>query len=334
MTKYKYFLLFFSFISIFISEVLHAKSISLKQALEMPAEDRLELVQLVKNSFISNFTECSEALSRNSNITETTVDNIGEDIIAFMMTLHQDNPEMFDLLLKAIKEANLNVQDEKQDTLLHYTASVNNVGMVKALIVAEADINARNNSGYRPLHIAAAYGGVEVVMALIEVKVDMSVDDLNQLLYIAVRYNNLEVVEALIAAGVNVNRKDRDTLLHEVAWAEDSSTEVAIVLIRAGAYVNIQTPKGNTPLHYAAMNNNVELIRILIVEGANLDVQNNAHQNNYFINKNTPLHIAILEGRVEATKELIEAGADLDIQNAEGKTPRQLMLEKEQQATE
>ena len=319
MTKYKYFLLFFSFISIFISEVLHAKSISLKQALKLPAEERLELVQLVKDPFVSNSTECPKALSSDYDMKEATEGGIGEDIIAFMMTLRQNDPEMFDLLLKAIKEANLNVQGENKDTLLNIAIQRGHTEIVIVLIEAGSNLNVRNSQSNRPLHLAVRQDRTEVVVALIKAGANINARNgrYETPLHIAVRQDHTEVVVALIKAGANINARNGkyDTPLDFAMRTRNTESAIALVhavLIKVGADVD------NSLLHIAVQHNNMEMIRALIAVG----VDPNSHYHSYRLNHSFyPLDLAIRNGHIEAVIALIKAGANVNAKNKNNKTP-------------
>lgn len=69
---------------------------------------------------------------------------------------------------------------------------------------------------------------------------------------------------------------------------------------------------GRTPLHYAALDNDVALLRRLLAEGANV----NARDRQGF----TPLHFACQQGAAEAVRALIEAGALVDARDERGDT--------------
>ena len=63
-----------------------------------------------------------------------------------------------------------------------------------------------------------------------------------------------------------------------------------------------------TPMHFAAKNNNAEVVKILIESGANI---NNA-QGNY---EESPLHFAArYNSNAEVVKILIESGANINTQ--------------------
>lgn len=70
---------------------------------------------------------------------------------------------------------------------------------------------------------------------------------------------------------------------------------------------------GRTPLHYAALENDVALLQRLVAEGADP----NARDRQGF----TPLHFACQQGAAEAVRALIEAGAQVDARDNRGTTP-------------
>ncbi len=77
---------------------------------------------------------------------------------------------------------------------------------------------------------------------------------------------------------------------------------------------NWQDDSGNSLLHIATKNTNIEVFQYLI-EKKLLDI------NRQNLKRETPLHAAIYYNRPDALKALIEAGADQTIQNKYGYTP-------------
>ena len=81
-------------------------------------------------------------------------------------------------------------------------------------------------------------------------------------------------------------RSNNSCLLHLAAYS--NSVEVARLLIQSGGDVNLQNGVGDTPLHVAARYNAWETADLLISCGAELHISNHAAQ--------TPLYIAIGSG--------------------------------------
>ncbi|MBN1411870.1 MAG: ankyrin repeat domain-containing protein [Spirochaetales bacterium] len=71
-------------------------------------------------------------------------------------------------------------------------------------------------------------------------------------------------------------------------------------------------------LHYAVMNGNLEIVKILM--------QNGANPNEKDFKKNTPLHYAFRDDRLAITKYLVDNGADILLRNEYKRTPYGLAL--------
>lgn len=68
-----------------------------------------------------------------------------------------------------------------------------------------------------------------------------------------------------------------------------------------------KTPDGDTPLMQAVLSNKLEVARLLVVAGANVNTRENEGS--------TPLIAAAAGGFVEVLQLLVEAGANLDSRN-------------------
>jgi hypothetical protein len=92
----------------------------------------------------------------------------------------------------------------------------------------------------------------------------------------AVINGNLEAVKQHIEAGTNLNQKEQMTgSTPLITAATFDKTEIAEVLIDAGADLSIQNNDGATALHVAAFFCRVEIVQMLMDAGADKSVRNN-----------------------------------------------------------
>jgi ankyrin repeat protein len=101
--------------------------------------------------------------------------------------------------------------------------------------------------------------------------------------------------------------------------------EVADLLIKSGADVNMVTESGATPLHFACSGGNhsdatTSVAELLIDNKANINATNDKGE--------TPIFIAVYWDNENLVKMLKSKGADLSIKNKEGKTPMDVAKEK------
>jgi ankyrin repeat protein len=115
--------------------------------------------------------------------------------------------------------------------------------------------------------------------------------------------NDVAKVRALISSGNNVNQTEEDsqrTGLHNVAI--NGNLQIAAILIKAGARIDVRDNLGNTPLIYAADHDRLEMAKLLMDVGAQVDAENK--------NGMTPLMIAAKDGEVEMVRTLLARGAN------------------------
>ena len=91
-------------------------------------------------------------------------------------------------------------------------------------------------------------------------------------------------------------------------------------LIAEGTDVHAINVRGQTPLHLAAMTDNVDVVRMLINGGADVDVVDPG-------NNIRPLHNAATNGCTNVCEFLLKHGADMDARTATGDTALHLAAE-------
>ena len=95
--------------------------------------------------------------------------------------------------------------------------------------------------------------------------------------------------------------------------AERGDVEAVRSLLREGADANAPQPDGLTALHWAALNDDAEIIRVVVYAGATLEPRTR-------VGGYTPLHLASRSGNAEAVGALLESGADPNAFTSTGAT--------------
>jgi ankyrin repeat protein len=117
----------------------------------------------------------------------------------------------------------------------------------------------------------------------------------------AVRRNDIPAMEALFAIGMDVNTTDPDanTLLI-LAVREDYKAMVGRLLVKH-AKLGARNRYGETALMLAAAKGNLEMIKLLVQHGAEINLSGW-----------NPLIYAAWQGKTDVVKYLLEKGADID----------------------
>jgi ankyrin repeat protein len=193
-------------------------------------------------------------------------------------------------------------------------------GLIEAITAGDADrvrsllgedpslIEARDDDGVSALMLARYRFDRAVTDALLAADPELDVFEATALGYIDRLQERLEEDPAAVSAF----SPDGFTALHFAAFF--GKAEAARVLLEHGASVDVYTrnPFANQPLHAAAAGRHIELCRILIAAGADV----NATQHGGF----TPLHEAAQHGDVEMVELFLSAEADPSLTTDTGET--------------
>lgn len=141
---------------------------------------------------------------------------------------------------------NYNTKDYNGMTRLHHAVMDETLDNIIELINLGVNVNETDDIGWTPLHHAIYRDHAD----------------------------KIEVVKVLIKAGANVNATTNfgSTVLH-FACESTSNLECAKLFIQLGVDINLSDNDG-TPLHYAIINNNVEMIKLLLSHKVNSQVFN------------------------------------------------------------
>ncbi|VDM41616.1 unnamed protein product [Toxocara canis] len=226
--------------------------------------------------------------------------------------------------------------DGRQSTPLHFAAGYNRIQVTRCLLERGADVKALDTGWLIPLHNACAYGHLAVAELLVEYGSDVNAADRWKYtpLHEAALKGRFKICKLLILNGADPQRKGRDGKT-PVDVVKEGAEDVAdllrgeVAILKAAKKGDVEkmrkilTPmtincrdtagRNSTPLHLACGYNNIEVARLLLENGAEVNAQDKGGL--------IPLHNASSYGHLEIAALLIEHGALVDQPDKWGFTP-------------
>ena len=246
-------------------------------------------------------------------------DNLGYTALHHAVAHDLGSSELLSCLIK--NGANVNARANDNRTPLMIASENNHLNAVIFLTDHGANSDLQDREGYSSVHYAA--GNLSDLCDVLDFLITNGADvnaftnDKFTPLIIASNCNNLNLVNSLIKHGANIHLVDRygQTALHySITVVDHDSVTVLTSLIKNGADVNALTNDKCSPLMMSSLSGSVNVVTILVENGANMDVQNQAGD--------TALHYAVRSTRnsSEVVHKLLTLGAS-HLRNHKGLTP-------------
>ena len=236
----------------------------------------------------------------------------------------------FDTLQRLLDTgADPNARQPDGATALHWAVHASDSSSVSALLEAGADVNVSNRLGASALFVAARNGDATMVETLLQAGANpnLALEMGETPLMTASRAGAVRATRLLIEAGASVNKREQSRLQTALMWAAaQNHLGVASELIDAGADLEARSRTrailmfvdaanggafdqgvmenlgGYTALLFAARKGSIEMTRLLLEAGADIDGE--------AANGASPLVIASHSGHSELARFLLQRGAD------------------------
>ncbi|EFA80812.1 ankyrin repeat-containing protein [Heterostelium album PN500] len=226
--------------------------------------------------------------------------------------------EDYDSIFKLINEDRLTKSileftDNAKWNALHVAVSKGNHAIVDLLLQTDIDVNVQNDKGYTALHIASCNGFLEIVKSLLlkdNVDCLLTSSSLESVVYLATSNQYIDIVRLIFSY---LDRLSKEQEGEEGKEGEEEEDELKKKKKnKKYQLVNQYNIHGSTPLHLSVLRKNLELMRLLLDSGAEVDAVKK--------DGSTALHIAAVVDFVEGIDLLMHSSANTKLLNRFGNT--------------
>lgn len=212
----------------------------------------------------------------------------------FSFSIENGHASVIEILADKFK-ASIYERTKDGSTLMHIASLNGHAECATMLFKKGVYLHMPNKRGARSIHTAARYGHIGIINTLIQrgERVDVTTNvssfsksfeiiffsnnsilfflkqDNYTALHIAVEAGKPAVVETLLGYGADLHVRGgrlRETPLHIASRVKDGD-RCALMLLKSGAGPNLTTDDGQTPVHVASKNGNLQTLILLLDDG-------------------------------------------------------------------
>ena len=191
--------------------------------------------------------------------------------------------------LLILNGAMLEAKNQRGETAIHMAIEAKNSKIVYLLLKKGANIEARNDMNQTPLHLATQLGNCEIIQLLLDFKADINAiqtwKTTKTPLQIAIIKDDVKATRILLKNGANPNLAPTNQLGFGLIPIHIGITlkvfDIVELLIAYNADLNLKDHRGYTPMHWAIHRRNMKTMKVLLMHGASVDIQD-MNGNNVF----------------------------------------------------
>ena len=246
--------------------------------------------------------------------------------------IYNDRPDSTLFLLERGANTVTETQSTRDQTIFYMASSRGFADVVRLLIDHGADVDVKCDDldedsekvWWTPLHAATYNDHPDIALLLLERGVDTETRSSQDQtpLYMASSRGLAKVVQLLVDyADVDAKCGDRRGLNH-VGWTPlqvaiyKDHPNIVLLLLERGANTNTRSSQDQTPLYMASSRGSAEVVRLLIIHGADVDVECDDLDEDSEKVRWTPLHAAMYNDHPDITLLLLERGANTETRSS------------------
>ena len=218
-------------------------------------------------------------------------------------------------------DVDINMKDENGNYLIFFAIMINNHRILQKILEYGARLDILDTEGYSILYYPIKFNYFEIIDTLLDFdKKNVGIPLINLRdsrgavpIFYALKYKNRNVLQELLSNGADANYKTNENMnsLHLAVLKKDIM--MVKMLIKYIKTLDTRTREGSTALHYACNFQLVDIVRLLLENGANQNIIE--FEYDFY-----PIFYAVVQNNVEITKLLVDYKANPNNQDYLGNT--------------
>ncbi|CAF1323136.1 unnamed protein product [Adineta steineri] len=207
---------------------------------------------------------------------------------------------------------------------VHIAAAQNRVDILTLIVQYHGDLNIEDKNGWTPLHHAIRNNALNAIEFLLEHGVDNARlnKQQNAPIHLAIIHNQLDALKLIISKHpyqVDLPGERKKTPLHYAALIDN--VEAAKILTNNHACLCLRSDVGNYPIHEAALNSSNRVFNHLCETAKANDCGAKNLLSYCNAENHRPLHSSVIGGNIEAVEMCLKNGGSIDDQQDDLSTP-------------
>lgn len=215
----------------------------------------------------------------------------------------------------------IDIKDINGNIPLHYAIKSKNIEYIKKLLKVGSNINTTDKFGNNALHISVYNRDKDICKLILDNNININSTNKNgeTALHIACNLELIEICELLIEYGINVDLQDSENEFTALGYSiTRNNNRLTAILLKNKANPNIQDYFGNASLHYAIIEDNLDIFLQLTKSNYTKNIIN---YNLYNAESKLPFHLVTNTKNPSDYIELLIEKTNLNFQDNGGDTP-------------
>lgn len=208
-----------------------------------------------------------------------------------------------------LRDKDINVINEKKQTLLHIAIMYGHTDIFNYLIENKIKINEKDYKGYTPAMLAINNNQIGYLKILMRLNCDLLLKDNRDedVLFKAFDLDRAAIIDLLLEK-MHIDFDDINSNDENIMFSIVRSQNIELYKKYANIkYIDVRDYYDNTLLHHAVRYNNIQMAKALLEDGIYINSRNN--------NDETPLFMAVKSDLVDMARFLISKGAIIEVEN-------------------